>query len=509
MSLPVGIDLGTTNSALAILDDAGRPRIIENQEGGTITPSTVFYDPADTSQVSVGQVARDNEYVHPGHVFQAFKRAMDRPGAFASDGQEPAVAATPIELSALVLKKLITDAAPRVGAIDSVVVTVPANFADEARRATITAGEQAGVTVKHIVNEPTAALFYYSFDRPVAGTVIVYDFGGGTLDVSIAQVNGRNVEIITSRGDPRLGGVDFDKALFSIIGEKYSALTGETLDLGTTHALGKTVEDYKKHLSAREKVSVQVTGGSAGRQILEVSREEFEAATATLFGRAEMLVESVLSDAGLTPSAVADVYLVGGSTRMPVVTRRLTALFGKEPVCHVNPDEVVALGAALYAGINADASTLNAAQASSVQSMQLQEVANHHYGTIVLDLDHPAGPRTRVSVVIEKNTPIPVSQTETLFTAHEGQTAVECVVTQSATRESDPDFVRTIWSGTLGPFPPDRPTEQKVEVTFSYDVNQVMQCSFVDVGTGMRQEVSLGMAESDASSRDLDQFTVS
>lgn len=508
MSTPVGIDLGTTNSALAILDDAGRPKVIENQDGDTITPSAVFYDPADPSLVSVGQIARDNEHVHPGYVFQGFKRAMDRPDPFACDGIDPSVGVTPIELSALVLRKLVSDATQRVGPISSAVVTVPANFADEARRATITAGAEAGITVAHIVNEPTAALFYYSFDRPVTGTVVVYDFGGGTLDVSVARVAGKDVEIITSRGDPRLGGLDFDQALLRIIGEKYQAATGEAIDLLNTHALGKTVEEYKKHLSGRETVTVQVTGGSGGRQILEVSRAEFETAAGTLMGRAEMLVEGALSDAGLATGDIEDVFLVGGSTRMPMVVEHLTSMFGKAPVCHVNPDEVVALGAALYAGINSDPGSLNAAQASSVQSMSLQEVANHHYGTITLDSGHAAGPRPRVVVVIEKNTPIPTSKTETFYTVREGQTSVDCDVTQSATRESDPDFVRVIWSGSLGPLPPDRPADQAIEVTFSYDANQVMQCSFVDVATGIKSEVSLGM-DGDGPSRDLDKFTVS
>lgn len=510
MSTIVGIDLGTTNSALAVLDDAGRPKIVENAEGANITPSAVFYEPGDDGKVTVGQAAKDNAMIQETRVFQEFKREMDRDGAFVVEGIKHEVTATAIELSALVLKKLVQDAVPRVGAIDSAVITVPANFADEARRATIAAGEQAGLTVKHIVNEPTAALFYYSFDRPVGGTVVVYDIGGGTLDVSVANVDGRNVDIVTSKGDPRLGGVDFDKRLEEIISNRYTDLTGETFDMPETHDLGKTVEDYKKQLSTRDAISVQVTGGAAGRQIFEVTRGEFEAATATLIGRADMLVESALADANLKPSDVQEIFLVGGASRMPMVTAHLVSLFDKQPVCSINPDEVVALGAALYAGVNADQSKLNAAQASSVQSMKLREVANHHYGTISLDSDHAAGARLRVSIVIEKNTPIPVSKTESFYTVAAGQTSVNCHVTQSATRESDPDFVRTIWTGELGPLPEGRPAEQQVDVTFMYDANQVMQCAFVDVASGIKQEVSLGLTSGDPSSgRDLDKFRVS
>ncbi len=509
MSRIVGIDLGTTNSAIAILDDAGRPKIVENAEGSNITPSAVFYDPNDHSKVTVGQTAKDNDSIHENFVFQAFKRGMDQTGPFKRDGWTYGLEATAVELSALVLKKVVQDAKNRVGHIDSAVITVPANFADEARRATIAAGEQAGLTVKHIVNEPTAALFYYSFERPVGGTVVVYDFGGGTLDVSVANVSGKDVEIVTSKGDPRLGGLDFDDELLALIASKYQAQTGEALDIRKTHALGKTVEEYKKQLSTRETTSVQVTGGSGGRQIFDVSRAEFEAVTAVLIARADMLVEGALTDAGLKPTDIEDIFLVGGSTRMPMVLAHLQSLFKKEPICNVNPDEVVALGAALYAGVNADPSQLNAAQASSVQSMKLREVANHYYGMVSLDMSHATGPRSQVSIMIEKNTPIPAAETQSFYTTHQGQTEVDCVVTQSSTRESDPDFVRTIWSGDLGPLPPNRPSDQQIDVHFSYDTNQVMQCSFVDVATGIKQEVSLGMSESPGVGIDLDKFTVS
>ncbi len=509
MSRIVGIDLGTTNSAIAILDDAGRPKMVENAEGANITPSAVFYEPNDDTNIIVGQTAKDNALIHPGRVYQGFKRAMDQTGPFVEGDQALAVSPTAIELSALVLKKLVQDASHRVGAIDTAVIAVPANFADESRRATIAAGEQAGLKVKHIVNEPTAALLYYSFDQAVGGTVVVYDFGGGTLDVSVANVDGRNVEIITSKGDPRLGGVDCDCRLKDVIAAKYKALSGEDLSYPAIHDLGKTVEEYKKQLSTRASTSIQVTGGAAGRQIFEITRAEFEAAIATLIGRADMLVEGALSDANVKPSDIQDVFLVGGSSRMPIVTAHLTSLFGKAPICHINPDEVVALGAALYAGVNADPTQLNAAQVSSVQSMKLREVANHHYGTISLDTTHAAGPRLRVAIVIEKNAPIPVSKTQSFYTVSHGQTAVECAVTQSATRESDPDFVRTIWTGELGPLPPDRPSEQQIDITFSYDTNQVMQCAFVDVATGIKQEVSLGLTGGETAGRDLDKFTVS
>ena len=170
---------------------------------------------------------------------------------------------------------------------------------------------------------------------------------------------------------------------------------------------------------------------------------------------------------------------------MPIVTQHLETIFGRKPVCYLNPDEVVALGAALYCGARTGVSGLNAAQTSAVTSMNLQEVAHHYYGTVILDTEHASGARTRVANVIAKNAPIPCTASETYYTVREGQEAVDCSVTQSSTRESDPDFVRVIWQGQLGPLPPNRPAEQEVKVSFSYDANQIMRCSFTDVATGL------------------------
>jgi molecular chaperone DnaK len=508
MGAIVGIDLGTTNSALAILDESGRPSIIENAAGSNITPSAIFFEQDGSGSVTVGQDAKDQESLYPERVFQAFKRSMDHDGAVASSAEGAPMQATPIELSAHVLRKLIADASARVGPIDSAVITVPANFADEARRNTIAAGELAGLTVKHIINEPTAAVFYYAFERPLAGTVVVYDLGGGTLDVSIANVDGSKVEIVTSKGDPRLGGVDFDLRLREIIAGRYQELTGETFDMPAVHDLGKSIEDYKKQFSSRDSITVQVTGGSAGKTVFEVTRSEFEAAASTLIARADLLVEGALLDVGIAPTAVSDVLLVGGSTRMPMIGAHLESLFGRAPICSVNPDEVVALGAALYAGVNAEPAAMTPAQTDATRAMQLREVANHFYGTIILETSHASGPRDRVSIVIEKNAPIPVSKTESFYTVSAGQTAVECTVTQSVTREFDPDFVRRIWSGELGPLPAGRDANQQIDVTFSYDANQVMHCAFVDVATGLSQEVSLGLGGSSNATGD-DRFRIS
>jgi molecular chaperone DnaK len=505
MSPLVGIDLGTTNSALAVLDRTGRPEIIPNGEGDHITPSAVFFEPGSSHTSVVGQAAKDNAVVYPSRVFQAFKRDMATNSPYSLDG----IHVTPVELSSLLLRKLVQDASKQTGAITGAVITVPANFTNEARLATMKAGELAGLEVSHIINEPTAALFYYSYHQPVGGTVVVYDFGGGTLDVTIARVTGRDVQILASKGDPRLGGLDFDRKLDDIVRRTFEASSAERFD-PEVHQLGKTSEEYKKQLSSRTETSVQVVGGRVGRKILTVTRQEFEAATSTLISKADLLVDSTLDEVALRPSDISNVFLVGGSTRMPMVTTHLTRLFGRAPICHVNPDEVVALGAALYAGLNAQSGQLNAAQAAVVRSMKLQEVANHFFGTIAVERNPTGESRLRNSVIIEKNTALPCAKTESYYTVSPGQTAVDCRVTQSATRETDPDFVRVIWDGSLGPLPPGRPAQMEIRVTYSYDTNQIMHCVFEDVASGVKKEIEIGLkTDSDGSNGDgVEKFLV-
>jgi molecular chaperone DnaK len=488
MSTLVGIDLGTTNSAIAIIDNTGRPEIVPNGEGDHVTPSAVFYEPDSPDGVTVGQSAKDNAHVYPDRVMMGFKRDMSTNSPRLLDGRE----ISPVELSAAVLQKLVTDAAERKGPISAAVITVPANFANEARLATIRAGKRAGLTVSHIINEPTAALFYYSYHQPVSGRVVVYDFGGGTLDVSIADVHGRHVEIVTSKGDPRLGGCDFDARLELLIHNRYEAIAGEAFD-PAVHHLSKTPEEYKKQLTVRRDCSVQVVGGKAGRTVFTITREEFEEYTSTLIAKADLLLGAVLQEANVLPSEISHVFLVGGSTRMPMVAEHLELVFGKAPVCHVNPDEVVALGAALYAAFSAPPATLNQAQKTVVDSMALKEVANHFFGTICRT-EGPGGRRMlHNSLIIDKNTPLPCEKTDSYYTCDDDQRSVRVTVTQSASRETDPAFVRVIWEGELGPLPPNRQSGMEIRVTFSYDSDQIMHCRFVDVGSGLSKDIELGI----------------
>lgn len=495
MSSIVGIDLGTTNSAIAMMDGTGRPTIIENTLGSSMTPSVVAIV-GDGSEPIVGEDAKVDLALAPEFKFAAFKREMDT-GDQRLASELPGT--SPVELSSAVLKSLLADAKDRAVNIGTVVISVPANFANEARVATVDAATLAGLDGVHLVNEPTAALFYYSLERTIAGIAVVYDFGGGTLDVSVARVDGRDVEILTSRGDHKLGGLDFDAKLEELIEEKVREESGSDAEFD----LGRTIEEYKKQLTTRTEINVQATSPDFGREIVTVTREEFEQRCSSLIARAEMVFESALQDAGVEPEEVVDVFLVGGSSRMPMVRAHIESFMGRPPVCYVNPDEVVALGAALYSGTKSDPEALNAAQSTVVGSMQLQDVANHFFGTTILS-ESVGRLGIQVDTIIPKNTPIPCSVTRSYYTVSEGQTQVRCDVTQSSTRESDPDFVRIIWEGELGPLPDGREPNCEVQVTFAYDENQIMRCSFEDVESGITQEVEIGITGTATDTSDLE-----
>ena len=463
--------------------------MIENSnssESPNITPSVVAFD---GGQILVGESAKEIAHLNPdGPVFEKWKLQMQDPQPITKAG----VTKTPIELSSLVLQELISAAEQKTGQkVESAVITIPAKFEEEARRNTIAAGEAIGLKIKDIINEPTAALLYYSLSNQITGKVIVFDFGGGSLDVTAAEVRGQDIRVICSNGD-NVGGQNFDEAVRGLVIAAFEKESGEKFD-PAMHSFGASPEVYKKRLSAKSEVQAQVTGGKAGRAVVTITRADFEKSTSMLLARASMLLENTMDEAKLTLSDVSDVYLVGGSTRIPMVVALLTEYFKKAPVALVNPDEAVALGAALYAGLKAAPAALNPAQREAVKQVQLQEVANHYYGTISLSEMSGGAMALRVSNVIEKNMPIPHTAEQTYFTVSDGQTAVTLSVTQSATAEDDPDFVRVIWTGELGPLPAGRPSGQPIVVKYSYDANQVMHCTFTDAGTGLSKEVDLSL----------------
>ena len=499
MSNLVGIDLGTTYSAIARLDDTGRPVIIDNKDGDNITPSIVLFE--SEKDVIVGKVAMQNYGVEP-NVFGRFKREMGTNKTYEVFGKKY----NPTSLSTFVLNKLKDDAEASIGKIKEAVVTIPANFANEAREATLSAAKSAGLKIKNIINEPTAAAIYYAFSsgEDLSGTYAVYDLGGGTFDVSIIKVEGTDIEVINTDGISKLGGDDFDNKLIEIVQKKYKKETGE--DLVSEDFTNNDAEEHKKTLTTREKTSIRI---KSTRTTIEVTRKEFENAISTLIAQTEMACEGVLDEADLSIDDINQVILVGGSSRMPCVQKSIEKVFKKEPKIVGNPDEAVALGAALYVAYKADPSTLNPLQKKAIAQVNISDVSTKFFGTSVLTNDVETDQEiTKNDTVIKKGEKLPCSVEKTYYTMADNQTFIRCDVNESNNVESDLEFVTTIWEGELQ-LPEGRPRGQEIEVTFSYDENQIMKCSFLDVGSKKSTEVDLSIDnESSKSEIDINDFKV-
>ena len=497
----IGIDLGTTFSAVGHIDGAGRAVIVRNKDGENITPSVVSFT-ADNA-VNVGEVARKTLGVDP-NTFARFKREMGGSASYSAFSKEY----TPTTLSSLVLKKLKDDAELAIGPIDGAIVTIPANFANEAREATMEAAKLAGLDIKHIINEPTAAALCYAFesDEELGGVYAVYDLGGGTFDVSIINLSGQEVELLSTDGVSRLGGDDFDEALRKLVTAKYVEAAGGELD--PADFTKNEAEGTKISLSTRNEVTTRVRS-DAGKAMITITRHEFEEAISSLIAQTEMLCETAMSDADVSPSDIKGVFLAGGSTRIPAVMESIKRVFQQEPMKTGNTDEVVALGASLYAAYKADQSELSAMQKQSVAKISVAEITSNCFGTISLTHDQNRNEHiSQNSIIIKKGEKIPCSVTESFYTVHEGQEGVNCRVTQSKAPETDPRFVKEVWSGNLQ-LPPGRPAEQEIQVNFSYNENGIMQCSFLDTASGKKTEVDLKFSAASASASDeIHQFRI-
>lgn len=503
MANVIGIDLGTTYSAVAYLTADGRAEIIRDDEGSNLTPSVVFLEAEN--QMLVGWEAKRAAAGQADQVAEFFKRQMGTEEGIVIGGHE----LTPKELSTVVLKKLRLVAEGQLGSIDEVVITVPANFSNKGREDTINAGKAAGLNVKHILNEPTAAAIYYAEQQQVQGKVAVYDLGGGTFDCSIVEIKGQDVRILSSQGNQRLGGHDFDNKLLELIQIKFQAETGSTYKLERSD-FSKDIEELKKSLSNRSQVSASISPPQGGRINVEVTRDEFVNAISTFITKAEMLVEEALDEINLNPASIDHVVMVGGSVRIPAIQESVRKIFGKEPKTFGNVDEAVALGAAIYSAIKSDSTTLNVAQKTAVSNVGIAEISNHFFGVIALSRNEEINSmEDRVSILIPKNESIPCEVTEPFFTISDGQTGVRITITQSPAEETDPRWVTKVWEGRLGPLPSGRPQGQEISVTFSYDANQVLHCSFTDVASGIKSDVSLDLrSDSTTGNSSIDDFLV-
>ena len=492
----IGIDLGTTFSATAYIDQSGRPVIVNNDRDINITPSVVA---KINNEIIVGEKARRQWGNDETDAAARFKRDMGTAATHMIGDKE----FTPTELSAAVLKKIKKDVEERVGKITEAVVTIPANFSQEARDSTMAAASMAGLNVKYIINEPTAAALYYAYqaDGDLTGTFAVFDLGGGTFDVSIIRVKGQDVEVIASNGLIRLGGDDFDRSLWGLIAKKYKEQTGSDpskLDFPINDA-----EEAKKSLSGRKKrTTVEI-----GKEFVDVTQLEFEESISSMMAQIEMMCETTLDEADITPDKITSVFLAGGSTRMPCVVECVKKVFKQDPISSANVDEVVALGASLYAAHKSDGSSLSKLQKESVAKLNLSEVTNECFGTLCLAESESKGQEMINSIIIQKGQKIPCSVSEKYYTVHEGQVAINCKITESKSPETNPKFVKIIHSEELE-LPPNRPQGQEVVVTYSYDENQMMQASFKDVTSGKETKISISRASNEATNSEIDKFMV-
>jgi molecular chaperone DnaK len=463
----VGIDLGTSTSALAYVREDGEPEIVPNIDGERLTPSVVFFDQFEGVKL-VGSSARAQG--DSARMVQHIKRHMDEPDYFVEiDGEKW----TPTEISSL-MAKLKQDCSQQIGEIKDVVITVPANFNELARRATVTAGQLAGLNVFRIVNEPTAAALYYAHAKSISGRVMVYDLGGGTLDITILEVAGENVDILLSEGARHLGGCDFDEILFDIFAREYKSQRGRDLKLSDEkkRRLLTLCEGIKKTLSKLNVVSEACGSEIEGIVKIQVTRAMFEEAIRKLITRTVMLVEQALDALGIKPHEIDHIVLVGGSTRVPIVGETLEKQFGKKPISCGNVDECVALGAALFAK----------------KALNVTEVCNHSYGTLAVIEDAKTGLSTiQNSIVIPKNTPIPCSMSQVYIASQDSECLIEIEITQGDDR--DPRYVDVIGKIALM-VPANRPSSE-LTVTYSYDENQRVMAEIYDSFSGISHHVAI------------------
>lgn len=475
MAKVIGIDLGTTNSVVAVME-GGEPTVITNQEGSRLTPSVVGF--AKNGERLVGQLAKRQAVSNPDRTISSIKRHMGE-GSYrvTVDGKKY----SPEEISAMILQKLKADAEAYLGeTVSQAVITVPAYFNDSQRQATKDAGKIAGLDVLRIVNEPTAASLAYGIDKTDDHTIMVYDLGGGTFDVSILDVGDGVFEVKATNGDTHLGGDDFDKKIMDWMVDEFKKAEG--IDLSTDRMamqrLREAAEKAKIELSGVMSTNINlpfITAGADGPKHLDMdlTRAKFEAMTADLVERTMGPVRQAMSDAGLSTSDISKVILVGGSSRIPAVQAAIKAFMGKEPYKGVNPDECVAVGAAIQAGV------LSGEEGTG--NVLLLDVT-----PLSLGIETLGGVFTKI---IDRNTTIPTSKKQVFSTAADNQPSVDIHVLQGE-REMAADN-KTLGRFELSGIPAAPRGIPKIEVSFDIDANGIVNVSAKDLGTGKEQKITI------------------
>ena len=485
MSKIIGIDLGTTNSCVAVME-GGEPTVIANAEGSRTTPSVVAF--AKNGERLVGQVAKRQAVTNPDRTVLSIKRDMGTGRKISIDGKDY----TPPEISAMILKKLKDDAEAYLGStVTEAVITVPAYFSDAQRQATKDAGRIAGLDVKRIINEPTAAALAYGLDKGDVHKILVYDLGGGTFDVSLMEVGDGVFEVLATAGNNRLGGDDFDNRIIDYVAGEFKKENGIDLtkDLQAKQRLKEAAERAKIELSGNLSANINlpfITADATGPKHLDITltRAKFNELTADLVEKTIAPLNQAMSDAGLRASDIDKVILVGGSTRIPAVQEAVQKVTGKEPFKGINPDECVAVGAAIQGGV----------LGGDVKDVLLLDVT-----PLSLGIETLGGVFTRL---IDRNTTIPAKKSQVFSTAADGQRSVDVHVLQGEREMAQ--YNKTLGRFQLDGIAPAPRGVPQIEVTFDIDANGIVHVSAKDLGTGHEQNITI-TASSNMSEDDIKQ----